>query len=171
MLDVVLIAAAAVFAWNLLSGPSPRMGAGDDATTASTASQAPSDAATDAAQAPAAVLAAFASPSSNITCEITADDVTCSIWQLAQQPAPVDTCDGTVGYRVTIDAASGEVKLPCVPTSEQPQKAPGDMQKLDYDQSVTQGQFTCSSSKSGVNCKDNESGKGFTIAKAGIAPY
>ena len=141
----------------------------------------------------------FASESRNITCEVTDVSATCVIAQLGTQPAPVDGCDGTVGYlslrlvcrcrryrgwccrwapgRVSVGgaggaplalAADGSGDQPCVPAAEQPQPAPGDTAILDYGTSKTVGPFTCDSAETGMTCRDDATGKGFTIARAGI---
>ncbi|WP_130414206.1 DUF6636 domain-containing protein [Xylanimonas ulmi] len=167
VLAVVLVALGGMFAWSLLQGSSPDAGADGAATGAS---EEPSDAASDDAADAGPALATFASPTGNITCEISADAATCSIAQLAQQPAPSDTCDGTVGNRVSV-TAQGAILTPCVPTAQQPQPAPADMSKLDYGQSVTQGQFTCTSERTGMQCRDDKTGKGFSLARAGIGTY
>ncbi|QAY62195.1 hypothetical protein ET495_01670 [Xylanimonas allomyrinae] len=163
---VVLVGAVTAVAWNLLSAPVQRLESDSPATAQPL--ETPSDAASEDAAAP--VLDAFASPTGNISCEITQDAATCSIAQLNQQPAPVDTCDGTVGYRVTIDAA-GKVTIPCVPAGRQPQPASADLRTLDYGQSVTRGQFTCTSEQSGMQCRDDTTGMGFSLARAGIGTY
>jgi hypothetical protein len=161
LLDVVLIVVAVAFAVHLFSGTAPQTSASGDGAAA-TSSAAPS-------QAP--VLAEFASPSGNISCRITEDAVTCGIATLNQQPAPVEGCDGTTGYVVRLSAADGKVELPCVAAKDQPQAAPGSLDRLGYGESVTQGQFTCTSEKTGMQCKDDESGRGFTVAKAGIGTF
>jgi hypothetical protein len=162
LLDVVLIAAAVVFAVNLFSGPAPRTAADDEAAAAPSAG---------ASAAPAAVLAEFAAPSGNISCTITEDAVTCGIATLNQQPAPVEGCEGTTGYVVRVQASDGKVSLPCVAAPDQPQPAPGGLDRLAYGESITRGQFTCTSEKTGMQCKDDESGRGFTVAKAGIGTF
>lgn len=167
-LDVVLVVALVVFAVNMLGGRGNADQADDGPTAASTQDVTPTDEATPA---PPEVLAEFASPSGNIVCAITSADVTCSIAQLNQQPAPVEGCEGTVGYRVTLSAETGEVSLPCVPADAQPKPAEPSTQKLEYTQSVTQGQFTCTSADTGMSCKDDTTGKGFSIAKAGIGTF
>lgn len=164
-LDVVLIVAAVVFAVNLFSGTAPR-------TAADEAGAAPSaGASAGASAAPAAVLAEFAAPSGNISCTIAEDAVTCGIATLNQQPAPVEGCEGTTGYVVRVQAADGKVSLPCVAAQDQPQPAPGGLERLGYGESITRGQFTCTSEKTGMQCKDDESGRGFTVAKAGIGTF
>src|SRR5690606_12017354 len=153
----------------------------------------------------------------NITCEVTDVSATCVIAQLGTQPAPVDGCDGTVGYKVVLGAdgsveqpcvpaaeqpqpapgdtaildygtsktvgpftcggtaatravraADGTVEQPCVPAAEQPRPAPGDTAILDDGTSKTVGPFTCDSAETGMTCRETATGKGFTIARAGI---
>ncbi|OLT50788.1 hypothetical protein [Cellulosimicrobium sp. CUA-896] len=108
----------------------------------------------------------FASETRNITCEMTDLGVTCSIAELATQPAPVAGCDGAVGYQVVLDADG--VRQPCVPTGEQPQPAAADVPVLPYGESRTVGGFTCDSANTGMTCRDDATGQGFTVAKAGI---
>ncbi|QAY70467.1 hypothetical protein [Xylanimonas protaetiae] len=161
----VLLVGAGVLAVNLFRGGQPADEAdGPTAVSRSTTSPEPS-------AAPAQVLAEFASPTGNIVCQITTDAATCSIATLNQQPAPVEGCDGTVGYRVTMAAETGEVTLPCVPADQQPQPAAPGAQVLAYDQTITQGTFTCTSANTGMSCKDDQTGKGFSIKKAGIGTF
>jgi hypothetical protein len=173
LFHVVLLAAAGIFAWNLLSGPSPHMEPVTGQAGGSTAAASPTDSGDDGAAATptGASLATFAAPSRNIACEITTDAVTCSIAKLNQQPAPIDGCDGTTGYRVMMAAGTGKVTLPCVPASDQPKAAPKNMKPLKYGDSISQGEVTCTSEKSGMQCKDNKSGRGFTGARAGIGTF
>ncbi len=44
----------------------------------------------------------------------------------------------------------------------------GDTAILDYGTSKTVGPFTCDSAETGMTCRDDATGKGFTIARAGI---
>ncbi|MFE6969639.1 hypothetical protein [Isoptericola sp. NPDC057653] len=163
-IDVVLIALAAVFAVQILTSSSPNPpDAGADAVT----TPAPSVSASEDAPMQGAALAKFAAPSKNITCTIYADGVSCGIAQLNQQPAPVDGCDGTTGYVATVDS-DGNVKLPCVPTDQQPKKAGGKVDTLDYGKSLTEGDFTCTSEQTGMSCTHDPTGKGFSLARAGI---
>jgi len=160
VVDVVLIVMAVAFAVQIFTSSSPEPG--DVA-----AGGAPS--ATASSEAPAApeTLARFAAPSKNITCTITTETATCGIAELNQQPAPVDECDGTKGYVVSVDA-QGEIALPCVPPSEQPKRAGKKIDVLDYGKSVTEGDFTCTSAESGMSCRYDPSGQGFSIARAGV---
>ena len=88
---------------------------------------------------------------------------------LASKPAPVDGCDGTVGYfaRVTADAVS----VDCTAPADQPKPATGDIPVLDYGAKKTAEGFTCTSERTGMTCTNDESGKGFTLARAGAQPF
>jgi hypothetical protein len=163
VVDVLLVVGAIVFAISLLGG-------GEDEPTPPAASSpsATASAGTDESAAPEpTVTETFASESRNITCEVTDVSATCVIAQLGTQPAPVSGCEGTVGYKVVL-GADGGVEQPCVPTAEQPQAAAGGVAVLPYGQSKTVGPFTCESAETGMTCRDDASGKGFTIARAGI---
>lgn len=172
--DAVLLVVAVVFAVQVLGGGSasteePGPGAGAEAP----ADQDPGEqdgAGDDPSQAPAEVLAQFASPSRNITCEITTAGASCGIAELDQQPAPVEGCDGTTGYVVALDG-DGRVSLPCVPPSEQPEKASEGADVLEYGESITEGDYTCSSAESGMSCTYDPSGRGFSLARAGIGTF
>ena len=164
VVDALLVLGAIVFAISLVGG-------GDDdpaggATTPPPAAS-PTQDAEEAAPPEPTVSETFASESRNITCEVTDVSATCVIAQLGTQPAPVDGCDGTVGYKVVL-GADGSVEQPCVPAAEQPQPAPGDTAILDYGTSKTVGPFTCDSAETGMTCRETATGKGFTIARAGI---
>lgn len=163
VVDALLVIGAIVFAISLLGG-------GDDdpageATTPPAASATESTEETPPAE--PTVSETFASESLNITCEVTDLSATCVIAQLGTQPAPVAGCDGTVGYKVVL-GADGSVEQPCVPAAEQPQPAPDGTAVLDYGTSKTVGPFTCDSAETGMTCRDDATGKGFTIARAGI---
>ncbi len=83
----------------------------------------------------------------------------------------MEGCEGTTGYVVRVQAADGKVSLPCVAAQDQPQPAPENLDRLAYGESITRGQFTCTSEKTGMQCKDDESGRGFTVAKAGVGTF
>jgi hypothetical protein len=167
VVDVVLIVVAGIFAFNALTGSAPQVPQGDETVAA-----APSDGATDdatgaAAADPGEQLTEFASPSRNITCQIFENAVTCGIAALEQQPAPVESCNGTTGYVVTLDA-EGMVSLPCVESGDTPKKAPKKMDQVGYGESVTEGDFTCESREDGMHCQHDPTGNGFSLARAGI---
>jgi len=109
----------------------------------------------------------FAAPSRNITCTMSATEATCTIARLAAKPTPVDGCDGTVGYVAKL-GVDGKVETPCVARKDQPKVASRKVTTLAYGKSVTLGGLTCSSSATGVECRAKGTGKGFTIARAGI---
>ncbi|WP_157803654.1 hypothetical protein [Luteimicrobium subarcticum] len=133
------------------------------------AAAAPEPSSTTSHQAAAApVKVRFASPSRNITCAMSKDAVTCDIADLAKTPAPVDGCEGTVGYVATLDAA-GKVGAPCA--ASRPAAAPSSVSVLAYGKQRSAGPFTCHSTREGVRCTEKSSGKGFTIAKAGIGSF
>lgn len=164
VVDVLLVIGAVVFAISLAGG-----GSDDDPKSPVTSGASPSAETTeDAGTAPQepTVSESFASKTKNISCEMTDVGVTCSIAELASQPAPVAGCEGTVGYRVVLDAEG--VTQPCVPAAEQPRAAGGDVEVLPYGESKTVGGFTCDSADTGVTCRDDATGKGFTVARAGI---
>ncbi len=164
VVDALLVIGAIVFAISLAGG-------GEDEPAAPVASS-PSATATEETEEATpepTVTETFASESRNITCEVTDVSATCVIAQLGTQPAAVSGCEGTVGYKVVLDA-DGSVEQPCVPTAEQPQAAAGGVEVLAYGQSRTIGPFTCESAETGMTCRDDATGKGFTIARAGIRP-
>jgi hypothetical protein len=165
VVDVVLIVMAAAFAVQVLSSPPPTTG--DLTAGPSEAASTPSASASEEPPAEDAQLAAFASPSGNITCSMNENTVTCGIAELGQQPAPVEGCEGTTGYVVTIDG-EGKVALPCVAPADQPKAASGGSDVLDYGESRTEGDFTCTSADTGMSCQHDPSGRGFSIARAGI---
>ncbi|WP_277212494.1 hypothetical protein [Isoptericola croceus] len=172
--DAILIIVAIGFAFNALRGAdAPAVDAGTDPdAVASQDAQGDADegdADVDVAD-PGASVAQFAAPSRNISCEIFENQVSCAIAELNQQPAPVEDCDGTTGYVVTLDE-EGTVALPCVPGSDKPKKAPKKRDQVAYGDSVTEGDFTCSSRQDGMYCQHDPTGKGFSLARAGVGTY
>lgn len=112
----------------------------------------------------------FASPSRNIMCSITPDAVSCSIAQLSDEGLVEDeTCEGTVGHVVRVDA-EGTTERPCL-EGDPPKKAPRATPQLAYEDSTSAFGFTCTSSRSGVICRHDESGHGFSIARAGSSLF
>ncbi|MGC5168586.1 hypothetical protein [Luteimicrobium sp. DT211] len=152
----VLVVVAVVLGFTLFGG------SGSPATTPS----AGASASAGAGEQPV-VTERFAAPSRNISCTMTATEARCSIAQLTTKPAPVDGCDGTVGYVVTL-GADGAVDTPCVAAQDQPRAASSKLETLAYGKSVTMGKLTCSSSETGVECRTKGTGKGFSIARVGV---
>ncbi len=172
--DALLLVVAVVFAVQVFGGGSPgthEAGAGPGAQAGQESGE-QDGAGDDGSDGPAEaeVLAQFASPSRNITCEITTAGASCGIAELDKQPAPVEGCDGTTGYVVALDG-DGRVSLPCVPSSEQPEKASEDADVLEYGESITEGDYTCSSAETGMSCTYDPSGRGFSLARAGIGTF
>ncbi|WP_402467490.1 hypothetical protein [Isoptericola aurantiacus] len=169
-LDVVLVVVALVVGVNALSGSEePAVTAGDPAAVASPGTDGADDESGQADQeaATGALVAEFASPSRNISCQIFENAATCGLAELNQQPAPVEGCDGTTGYVVTLDG-EGKVALPCVAKSDKPKKAPKKMAVLAYGDSTTEGDFTCTSEQDGMSCRHEPTGNGFSLARAGV---
>lgn len=173
--DAILIIVAVVFAINVLGGsdvPSVEAGAEPGPVASQGADETKDEDEEDesASADPGASVSTFASPSRNISCEIFEKQVSCAIAELNQQPAPVEGCDGATGYVVSIDA-EGEVALPCVGSADMPKKAPKKLDQVAYGESVTEGDFTCSSKQDGMYCQHDPTGKGFSLARAGVGTY
>jgi len=112
----------------------------------------------------------FASPSGNIMCSITEDGASCSIAELAEEGLVEDeSCDGTVGHVVRVSAEGG-AERPCV-EGKGPGKAPAATPELAYEDSTSAFGYTCTSSRSGIICRHDESGHGFSIARAGSSLF
>ncbi|MGP7960658.1 hypothetical protein ACTVCO_07585 [Sanguibacter sp. A247] len=169
IIDVVLVLGVVIAAIIVLGGGGgpERPGASPAAgpSGASATSSQPGAPATTAAR-PAGTDQRFAAPSGNIMCDITAEGARCGIASLAQKPAPVDGCDGTVGFVYTVDV-TGKVDVPCVPKKDKPKKAGSNVNVLGYGQSSTAYGFTCTSEESGMTCVDDATGRGFALARAG----
>lgn len=164
-LDVLLVVAAIVFAVNLLGSPDTSASGGGESSAAeqSTEPEAEEGLETDGG----AGVETFAAPSLNITCTISADAATCGIAELNQKPAPDASCGGASGYVAKVDP-TGNVTQPCVAKNDQPKAAGGDVPILKYDATKKAHGFTCTSAKTGVTCVADETGSGFSIARAGI---
>ena len=179
VIDVILVVGVAIAAVVLLGGGSGAPGESPTTPVAGTTTSAspttPVPGATTGASPSAPVMSAdrpggtdqrFATPSGNIVCDITADGARCGIASLAQKPAPVDGCDGSVGFVYVVDA-SGKVDVPCVPKKDLPKKAGKDVNVLGYGQKSAAYGFTCTSEESGMSCVDDVTGTGFSLARAG----
>lgn len=111
-------------------------------------------------------LRTFVLPSKNIWCQMDATSATCTILSFTYTP-PVtpEDCAGTVGNVLRIVA--GKLAEPvCVVGS--PPAVPPDTPTLDYGQASAVGEMTCHSSKNGVTCLHNATGRGFAVARAGF---
>lgn len=106
----------------------------------------------------------FVLPSGNIYCSMIESTATCTILSFAYEPPPApEGCAGTVGAVLEITAGQAPT-FPCVP--EPPTgPAPG-TPELGYGEGSTIGEMTCLSSRNGVFCRHNPSGRGFSVARA-----
>jgi hypothetical protein len=113
-----------------------------------------------AAPAGAEDFAHFTSPSGNVGCVLDADYVRCDIAERdwAPPPQPAD-CEFDYGqgialapYEPATFVCAGDTTL-------------GGSNPLAYGQSITRGSFTCTSAESGMSCRDDDSGRGFSLAR------
>jgi hypothetical protein len=108
---------------------------------------------------------AFVLPSGNIHCAMTEDAATCTILQFSyERPAPPEGCAGQAGNVLTADAG-GNAGFAC--QEGEPAGPPEGTPVLEYGEQTTVGAMTCASSTNGVLCRHNESGTGFSVARAG----
>ena len=166
LVDVVLVLAVVIVAFVTFRGPgSPSTPAPTTTTARSSAS--PSAAGEDPAPVERTGTArTFASPSGNITCTIDETGARCGIASLANDPAPVEGCDGSVGH-VYVVTTAGVPEVPCVSKDDKPKKAGKKVEVLDYGAVVREFGYTCTSEEAGVTCTDDTTGRGFTLARAG----
>lgn len=170
VVDVLLVLAVAVVLAAYLSGgdaADPRADA-TPTTSGSPTTRPTADptqpAPTSSATAEPAGPGTFALPSGNIACEVTADAATCTIADSTAEVVPVEGCAGSVGQVVTVTAEGAST--PCL-QGALPGPAAAGTPVLEYGQSTTVGDFTCTSSTSGASCTHDPSGAGFTLARAG----
>jgi hypothetical protein len=107
---------------------------------------------------------AFTLPSRNITCTIGEDATRCAIAEFTYAPPNVEGCSGRTGHEIelTVDGA----RWLCT-AGAAPGRAGNDVGVLDYGDSTTANGFTCRSSEEGVDCRHEESGHSFSLARAG----
>jgi len=163
VVDILLVLAVLVgLAAFLSGGDRTPLGAADPGASATTpAGGDPGDESPGADPVPAG---AFALPSGNIACEISDDDATCTIADSAAAPVEVEDCPGTAGQVLTVTADGAST--PCVQGALPGPAAPG-TPVLEYGEATTVGDFTCESATSGVTCRHDPTGAGFTLARAG----
>lgn len=102
----------------------------------------------------------FASPSGNIACVITADSADCVIASFSYEPQDAAQCDGdAAGDHLRVEEAGSS--MPCDPLV-----VAGDVPPLDYGEQVAAHGFTCDSEESGVTCRHDATGYGFSVARA-----
>lgn len=108
---------------------------------------------------------AFVLPSGNIHCTMDEGSATCTILSFSyERPAPPEGCSGQAGNVLTVDA-SGSAGFAC--QEGEPAAAAEGTPVLEYGEQTTVGAMTCASSTNGVLCRHNESGAGFSVARAG----
>ena len=163
--DVVLVLAVAIVAFVTFRGPAAPADPGASGTPSATVTTTPPPAGAPTGER-TGTATTFASPSGNITCTLDETGARCGIAGLANDPAPVDGCDGSVGY-VYLVTPDGLPQVPCVAQGDKPKKAGDSVNVLGYGQSATQFGYTCVSEKAGVTCKDDATGRGFSRARAG----
>jgi hypothetical protein len=166
VVDVLLVLAVAVALAAYFSGGGRPGGAADPSASVGASAPGSTPTATpDGEPTDASGPGTFALPSGNISCEITDDAATCTIADSAAEPATQEGCAGVVGPIVTVSAEGAST--PCVQGALPGPAAPG-TPVLEYGQSTTVGDFTCTSSTSGVTCHHDPSRAGFTLARAGF---
>ncbi|MGM0385513.1 MAG: DUF6636 domain-containing protein [Actinomycetota bacterium] len=135
-----------------------------DAPTADTASPTPTVAAPTTAPTGAVVDLTgvdwtFRLPSGNIGCAIAEDGVTCGIESFEYEPPALAGCDGDTGvaFRLESQGALPLCTIGAVGFAEAPE--------LPYGESASAGEFTCTSSETGVACR-NALGHEMTLRRA-----
>lgn len=106
--------------------------------------------------------AEFVTPSGNIACRMSADEVRCDVaqqtWKLPAEPAG---CTGTFGAG-TVLVGSGSGELSCVSDS----LAGSGMETLEYGTAVRRDGVLCASRENGVRCENEQTRHGFQVARA-----
>ena len=106
----------------------------------------------------------FALPSGNIACELSEKGATCTIANSSATPPVDETCSGVLGLVLTVD--ENGAAAPCVEGAS-PGAAAAGTPVLEYGQAKTVGDYTCTSSSTGVTCQNDKTTDGFKLAKAG----
>ena len=166
ILLIVVVSVLVLLFVVLLAG---RLGGGDERSAA--------DASTTPAQAPAASGTAtpapreedatppaeseyFASPTGNIVCVMTVDSTECVISNFTYEATDAADCgDEGAGGHLRVEPAGAS--MPCEPLI-----VAGDVPSLPYGEAISAHGYTCESAESGVTCRHDESGYGFSVARA-----
>lgn len=166
VVDVILVVTFLVLLVMTLAnrGTGDGQAAGGPTTTSPTAEESPEQSAPPDPE-ESQSLPAFVLPSGNIHCTMTQDTATCTILEFSYPaPEPPQGCTGTAGNVLTV-SADGDAGFACV---EAPVGPPAEgTPVLDYGEGSSVGEMTCLSSRNGVFCRHDPSGKGFSLARAG----
>lgn len=162
--EIALIVVVSVLVLVFLGMLVGRLGGTDGGSRATTATSATAD---DAMTPPADgvvvdladVAWSFRLPSGNIGCAMGVERVLCAIDSFDYQPPEIPGCPGETGVAFRIDAG-GTAPL-C--TTGSPSLS--EVRELPYGESVTAGEFTCTSSETGVACR-NGIGHEITLRRA-----
>lgn len=169
VVDLVLVVGVGVAAILLLGGEDAGPTPSEGATVTAGATVEPTGEGEDPSAAPTEAggeeESSFSSPSGNIFCTMTTEQVSCGIGTISSPPAGPETCtEAGSGHVVTLDAEG--VHVPC--NDEAPGGASGESEVLDYGSTRTVGDFTCTSASDGMSCVQDSSGTGFRLASAGM---
>lgn len=108
-------------------------------------------------------LTGFSSPSGNIGCLIDRSEVRCDIaerdWDPPETPAD---CELDYGQGIAL-AAGGAADFVCAGDTALDPAA----ESLDYGSSIAAGLLRCESERSGISCRDIETGRGFELSREG----
>jgi hypothetical protein len=111
-----------------------------------------------AAPAGAVALTAFSSPSRNIGCYLARDGVRCDIakrtWSPPRKPA---SCHLDYGQGIALTARA---RFVCAGDT-----ALGAKRTLAYGHTIRAGHYSCTSSATGMTCRNRVTGHGFTLAR------
>ncbi|WP_413450712.1 hypothetical protein AA0Y32_02685 [Georgenia phoenicis] len=133
-------------------------GGGEDPTPSSTSTERESEPAETPTPEPEAEY--FSSPSGNIVCAIGTDSADCVISNFTYDPVDAASCEEEgAGGHLRVEEAGAS--MPC-----EPLVVAGDVPVLDYGQTTAAHGFTCESARSGVTCRHDGSGYGFSVARA-----
>ncbi|QCB94060.1 hypothetical protein [Cellulomonas shaoxiangyii] len=135
---------------------------GDDGDAGAAATPTPSGTAAPAPEATPAEAVAFALPSGNIACDMSAGGVECRIASFTYAAPEVAGCEGATGNVVRLDAQG--FAFVCV-EGDPPATAGADVPVLEYGSQETAGEYTCRSGTDGVTCS-GAGGVGFRLARA-----
>lgn len=113
-------------------------------------------------------LTGFTSPSGNVGCMIDVDYVRCDILQRDWEPPPRPAdCPSFTGYGQGITLSPGSpAEFVCAGDT-----ALAGGPALEYGESVSGGPIRCTSSPSGMTCRESVGGHGFSIAREGYQIY